>query len=137
MKKLDNIEKTNPFKTPEAYFDKLSERALNSIKNDTEIKTIPFSKILFRAAAIIILVITSITVTYYFTNSEKEKESKTNIAEISNLENYLDEASIINKIAEDSVVANEYFENNFNDFQNDTTEYLVENMDYISLLAEL
>ena len=137
MKKLDTIEKKNPFKTPENYFENLSGSAILNIHKESDVKTISFSKIFLRAAAIFILVITSLAITYFITNTNNENNPKSNIADISNVENYIDEASIVYLITEDSIVANDFLERNITDFQNDTTEYLAENMDYLSLLAEL
>ncbi|WP_340152356.1 hypothetical protein [uncultured Marivirga sp.] len=88
IESLNEIEKTEGFKTPDGYFDQLQMDVLNKIDTDTTEKsrgkTILFRNFYAVAASIALLAVSVITIWYFNNQSRSTREGYTEIlAEVS------------------------------------------------------
>jgi hypothetical protein len=138
---LSKIEKTNPFTTPNGYFDSVLPRLQEKINTPatTSIR-IPKPYLAYAAAAIVTGIIVFISLFYQFHSNTHETAG---FAEIIDYETHeIDESAII-EIFEDkntdiNVLASEPLSQAINDdYKNEVIEYLIDdNIEYLTILDE-
>ncbi|MBI5219412.1 MAG: hypothetical protein HY958_10825 [Bacteroidia bacterium] len=139
MTKLNNIEKKNPFKVPGNYFkelpsriqDKITEQKLSSSKNR-------ITHFLMRpqVAAAITIVIVSLVIFRIFHHHNQgiaEQQLTENII----IENYIDENTIVNVMAEDTLPYVVPVIEKDSTISEEELDYAANNIDYETLIAEL
>lgn len=137
MKKLDNIEKKNPFKVPDNYFNDLSESLQERVKQPIIIK-MKYYWLKLAVAAVISILIISLVVLNIFDYNNKPEIKTQQFVENSFVVNLVDEHIIVNEIIDDTtniIQENNSFKNTESDEED--VDYVAESIDLESLLAEL
>ncbi len=137
MRDRSKIEKNNPFRIPDNYFEEMSDTVITKVGLSSPIKKISFitalkPHLMLAAAMIGFAVISFLAIEFLIPNSESEK-SEVNYAELTEyLSLEIDEASIVNEMLKADL-------GNESDISTeDIIEYLIEtNIDYSEILENL
>ena len=135
MKKLEDIEKKNPYKVPDDYFEKLSHEIIEGVKQPEKLHlNFKWAKLSGVAAVISVVLFLSVL---YFVNQSKI-QTKPQFVENTVIENFVDENSIINEIVEDTTIFIQDKNRQSNtEADEEDIDYVAESIDYRSILAEL
>lgn len=137
MKKLEEIEKKNPFKVPDNYFNDLSETLKEQIKQPIKIHKSFYWKKVAVAAAISILILSVAVLNSNIFNTKSNLKTQ-QFVENSIEDNLVDETTIVNEMIEDtSIVILDKNNTENSESNDDDLDYVAESLDYELLLAEL